>query len=195
MLGLDLADGRDVVRADDGGVKGQRVGDHGHRHAGGLLAAALVENLSHMLLDDFEAEQLGVFDGAGGDADAALENRDALVDQALGDHGVLDAAHDVVDPPREPAAGGPAEWRGRVAGDHAVVEVRGGDRVGEMGLALAEGCGHAHRDHLFDRIGRGCGDQSEAGLGVVFDAGSGCVLGFDNDRLRAGRSDQNVGSE
>ena len=62
-------------------------------------------------------------------------------------------------------------------------------------MALAERFGKARRDHVFDWIGGGCRDQAEAGLGVVFHAGSGFELRFDNDGLRAGRADQDARAE
>ena len=144
--------------------RGQRVGDHGHRHARGPLAAA-------------------------------LEDRDALVDQALGDHGVLNAARDVVDAARQPAAGGPADRCGGASGVHAVAAVRGGDPCPETGLLPPEGEGKPNRDHLLDGIGGGGRNQSEAGLGVGFHAGSGFELGFDNDGLYARGADQDVGAD
>ena len=62
-------------------------------------------------------------------------------------------------------------------------------------MALAERFGKVRRDHLFDWIGGGCRDQPEAVPGVVFHAGIGVELGFDNDGLRAGRADQDARAE
>ena len=74
MLRLDLAETGDVVRSDDGGVKRQRVGNHGHRHARGPLSAALVEGLTQMLLDDPAAVQLGVVCHAGSAFELGFDN-------------------------------------------------------------------------------------------------------------------------
>ena len=74
MLRLDLAEPRDVVLSDDGGVKGQRIGNHGHRHARGPLIAAVVEGLTQMLLDDPAAMHLGVVFHAGSGVELGFDN-------------------------------------------------------------------------------------------------------------------------
>ena len=74
------------MRADDVSVEGQRTGNHRHRYGRGSLAAALVECLKQVPLDDPETKQLGVPDSVGRALDTALENRDARVDQTPGDH-------------------------------------------------------------------------------------------------------------
>lgn len=103
--------------------------------------------------------------------------------------------HRAIDAADEPARLGPAFGRGRIAGEHAVFEVGGGDAFGEIGLASAKGVRDANGDGLFDGIGGPQRRLAEAGYGVVFDGGGRRVLRFHRHRLRVRRLNENVGPQ
>ena len=194
-LGLELLDRRDSVHAGDRDVEGQRIGDDGHRHAGGLFAGALIEDLPEIVLDVREAPRGGVLDDAGGDAHAVFEDRHAPVHQALRHHRVFEAEGNAVDASREPARLGPAPGQSRVAREHAVIELGGGDAFREIGLAPAEGGRDANGDGLFDRLAHSQRPLAEPGHGVALDAGGRGVLRLHRHRLRVRHQDENIGPQ
>ena len=181
------------MRSGDGDVESERVGDDGHRHSGGLFAAALVEDAAHVALDVGETALSGVLDGLGGEADAFLENGHAFVDEALRHHRMLDATGDMVDAAREPSGFRPAVRGVGVAGEHAVSEIRPGDTLRHIGLALTKRLRDANGDSLFDRVGGRQRRLAEPSLGVVLDRGRRIVFGFDRDGLRVRDVDEYIG--
>ena len=106
----ELGDRRDVMSTGNRRMEGQSVGDNGHGHAGRLLAAVLTENTPHIALGVGKAAFRGILNGLGRDTDTVLEDRHAFVNQALGDHRMLDASDDVVDAASKPACRGPTIW-------------------------------------------------------------------------------------
>ena len=185
----------------DRGVECHGVGDDGHRHAGGLLAILLVQDLRHRLETPGEVRQRILAQDPRGVLDSALKDGETLLDLAFRQRQAFDRVgqivHSAADPtvprPRlEPALthGSPRLRRRAIIGvqiqrESPPAKLGGLDTLAESRLFLAQVRRQLDREGQLDRI-VGLVESLAEALPSLPQHGSGwSEFGFKHDRRAA----------